>query len=198
MHISDGVLTTPIVVGSYLTTFSLLGYTSKKMKPEDIPKTAVMSSCFFVSSLLHVPVGPMSVHLTFTGLIGILLGRGAFVAVFLAIVLQGILFQHGGLTTIGVNTLIMGVPAILSYKLFNLHRKFHLRFTEAFFGAVAGGSAVVVSAIILSLFLAAGGEALGKVAQYALIAHLPLVAVEGVMTAGVVAFLVKVKPELLH
>ena len=42
-----------------------------------------------------------------------------FVSIFLGLILQAILFQHGGITTIGVNSVMMGLPALLVYRIFD-------------------------------------------------------------------------------
>ena len=73
MHISEGVLSAPVLAsGAVLTTIGLyLGF--KNLKNEDFPKIAVLSSTFFVASLIHIPIGPTSAHLILNGLTGILL-----------------------------------------------------------------------------------------------------------------------------
>lgn len=45
---------------------------------ESIPKVGVLSSAFFVATLIHVPVGPSSIHLVLNGLMGVMLGWAAF------------------------------------------------------------------------------------------------------------------------
>jgi cobalt/nickel transport system permease protein len=80
------------------------------MEHKEVPKVAILSSVFFVASLIHVPLGPSSVHLILNGIMGVLLGWTAFPAILVALALQGVLFQFGGITTLGVNTLNMALP----------------------------------------------------------------------------------------
>jgi ABC-type Co2+ transport system permease subunit len=76
-----------------------------------------------VSSSLHIPVGPTRAHLLLTGLVGVILGPRACLAIPLALLLQYFLLQHGGFWTLGVNSCVMAVPALLSWLLFALlHR----------------------------------------------------------------------------
>ena len=82
MHISDGVLSAPVLIGGYVISASIAAVIIRKTKSEDIPKTAVMTSIFFVASLIHVPLGPTSAHLILNGLVGIILGPMAFVSIF--------------------------------------------------------------------------------------------------------------------
>lgn len=198
MHISDGVLTAPVWAGSYVASLVIVVATTRKMQPEDIPKTAIMTSVFFVASLIHVPIGPTSVHLLLNGLIGILLGPLVFVSVFLGLILQAILFQHGGITTIGVNSLMIGLPALLAYKIFDLHRNFSFKLTEIVFGALSGSLAVFFSTLLLAVFLASTGDVFIGAARIAALAHLPVIIVEAIITGFAVSFIRKVKPELLE
>jgi len=80
--------------------------------------------CFFVASLIHIPIGPSSAHLVLNGLVGVLLGWAAFPSIFVGLVLQALVFQFGGLTTLGVNTFAMAMPGVVVYFAFkNLLRK---------------------------------------------------------------------------
>jgi len=198
MHISDGVLSTPIWVGGYVVSAVIIAVTTKKTQPEDISKTAVMTSVFFVASLIHVPLGPTSVHLILNGLIGMILGPLAFVSIFLGLILQAVLFQHGGITSIGVNTLMMGLPAFLAYRIFDLHKKFYFKSNVAIFGILAGGCGIFLGSIILAIFLVSTGSEFVGVAKVALLAHLPVIIIEAIITGFVASFIMKVKPELLE
>ena len=127
MHISDGVLSAPVWAGGYIVAIGIIAVSMKKIKANNMPKVAVITSAFFVASLIHVPLGPTSVHLVLNGLVGIILGPAAFISIFVGLVLQAFLFQHGGITTIGINAVMMGTPALLAYRVFNLRNKFHFR-----------------------------------------------------------------------
>ena len=198
MHISDGVLSTPIWVSGYVISATIVAVTTKKMEPEDIPKTAIMTSVFFVASLIHVPIGPTSAHLILNGLIGMILGPLAFVSIFLGLILQALLFQHGGITTIGVNSIMMGLPALLAYRIFDLHQKFHFRLNVPVLGTLAGTSGVFLSSIILALLLITTGSEFSGIAKLALLAHLPVIIIEAIVTGFIASFLKRVKPELLE
>jgi cobalt/nickel transport system permease protein len=197
MHISDGVLSPPVLIGSYVVCGSLVAYTIKRIKPEDIPKCAVMTSCFFVASLLHIPVGPTSIHLILNGLVGIILRRIAFLSIFLGVLLQTLLFQHGGVTTIGANSVIMGISALLSYRLFNFHQRFHFRLKEVIFGALAGAGGIFTGTLILAGFLITTRSKFIGLAKYAFLGHLPLMGIEGIISGFVISLLLRVKPEIL-
>ena len=65
-------------------------------------------------------------------------------------------------------------------------------------GATAAALGVLFSGIFLTLVLALMGDGFLVVAQYALLAHLPVLVIEGVVTGFVVEFLQRVKPSLLE
>ena len=194
MHISDGVLSGPVCIGSYLAATIIAVATSRKMNTENIPKVAVMTSVFFVGSLVHIPIGPTSVHLVLNGLVGIILGPMAFISILLGLVLQALLFQHGGITTIGANSLMMGIPAFLSFGIFNLHRRFHFKSKEAIFAGFAGASGIIFGILILAAFLVTTGDEFMPVAKYSALAHLPVIVIESLVSGFVVSFLHRVKP----
>jgi len=118
MHISEGVLSGPVLLTGGVLTVAGTAIGLKKLDFERIARAGILSSAFFVASLIHVPVGPSSVHLILNGIVGLILGWGAFPAILVALFLQGMLFQFGGLTTLGVNTLIMALPAVVCYYSF--------------------------------------------------------------------------------
>ena len=198
MHISDGVLSAPVWAGGYIVAIGIIAVSMKKIKANNMPKVAVITSAFFVASLIHVPLGPTSVHLVLNGLVGIILGPAAFISIFVGLVLQAFLFQHGGITTIGINAVMMGTPALLAYVVFNLRNKFNFRAKEFVFGAIAGGLGVLGGTIILALALITTGNEFIGVAKYAVLAHLPVVIVEIIITGFIASFLMKVKPEILE
>lgn len=197
MHISDGVLPTSVALGSYAAAAVVAAWSIKKTHGDDLPKVAVVTSAFFVASLIHVPLGPTSVHLLIPGLVGILLGDSAFVSIALGLTLQSLLFQFGGITALGANAIMMGMPALAAGRLFQAVRGDTLA-RNVVAGAVCGGLGVVLAAVILALFLLSSGEEFLGVAKIALLAHLPVLFIEAAVSAFTVSFLYKVKPEMLR
>ena len=197
MHISEGILSAPVLITGAGLTATAVGYSLKKMEHKEVPKVAILSSVFFVASLIHVPVGPSSVHLILNGIIGILLGWSAFPAILVALALQGVLFQFGGITTLGVNTLNMALPAIICFYLFNRGVRSENNFIALTLAFVCGFLAVLLSGTMVAVALVFTGEPFIQVAKLVLIAHLPVMILEGVLTAFCIGFLRKVRPEIL-
>ncbi|MEJ2365962.1 MAG: cobalt transporter CbiM [Deltaproteobacteria bacterium] len=197
MHISEGVLSPPVLVAGAVLTAAGVAMGLKKMDNEKIPRVAVLTAAFFVASLIRVPVGPSSVHLILNGLLGLVLGWTAFPAILVGLTLQAILFQFGGLTTLGVNTFVMAMPAILCYYLFgrSITSKHPGVATAMAFGC--GFFAVLFSSLLLAMCLIFTGESFMQAAKILVLTHLPLMFLEGLIVAFCLGFLMKVKPELL-
>ena len=196
MHISEGVLSAPILVSGMALTAAGTAVGLKKLDYERIAKAGMLSAAFFVASLIHVPVGPSNVHLILNGIVGLLLGWAAFPAILVALILQAVLFQFGGITTLGVNTTIMALPAVLCYMAFGplIQRPHPVAMMAAF---ACGFLAVFLGAVLVGLALIFTEENFLEVAAIVIAAHLPVMIIEGIVTALCVAFLKKVQPELL-
>ncbi len=197
MHIADGVLATEVWVSGYIATGVVTAFSLRKVPSEEIPRLAIVTAAYFVASLLHFPLGPTSIHLTLNGLCGVILGWGAVPSILVGVALQALLFQHGGLTTIGVNAFNMGVGGVVAFGLFRLRRYLSIKGREMVFGFCGGAVGVFIAVLLLCVALLTTGEAFGKIARLALVAHLPLCAIEGVIVGFAAAFLAKVKPEVL-
>jgi cobalt/nickel transport system permease protein len=113
----DGILTAPWLVGGFVVAGLLACWAAKGVRDEEIPRVALLAAAFFVSSLLHAQLGPTSFHLLFNGLVGVVLGRRAPLAILLGLFLQAI-FGHGGFWALGVNTCVLALPALLAWSLF--------------------------------------------------------------------------------
>jgi cobalt/nickel transport system permease protein len=167
----------------------------RRMDYDRIMGVAILSAAFFVASLVHVPVGPSSAHLILNGLLGLVLGWAAFPSILVALLLQAVLFQYGGLTVLGLNTFTMAAPAVLCYYLFRPL----LRNGKAAVGAfLVGFCSVLLSALFAASALALSGEAFVPLAAGLVAAHIPIMVVEGFITMFAYSFLARVKPEVLQ
>ena len=125
MHIPDGFLPPSVAIAGYAVTggvtwYSVCQINREKNSQEKIPKASLLTAAFFLASLIHIPVPPGSIHLVLNGLMGVVLGYYAFPAILIGLFFQAVMFQHGGLSTLGVNAAIMGIPALLAHYIFGL------------------------------------------------------------------------------
>lgn len=196
MHISDGVLSVPVAAVTTVAAGALIAYSIKGIKEEDIPKVSLTTGAFFALSLIHIPVGPSSVHLMLGGLIGLILGRRSPIAFFIGLVLHLILFQHGGLSTLGLNTLLLAIPALFVTKIYSL-LKTDLVFLK---GVVVGAFTVAgtVFLLILALFIsdARFGQGFFSVINLLVVGHIPLLIIEALVTGFAVKLLFTVRPNI--
>ena len=171
--------------------------TIRKMDLEEIPKISVITAVFFVASLIKIPAGPTSVHLILNGLVGVILGWRAFPAILLGLILQALLFGHGGVTAIGVNAIMMGGGGLIAYMVWQLRHRVHIKNREFIFGALAGATGVACSGIILALALITTNESFWAMASYVLVAHVFIIIIEAVVVGSCASYLARVKPEIL-
>ncbi|MGA1862492.1 cobalt transporter CbiM [Deferribacter thermophilus] len=183
MHIADGVLSKTIVISSDIIAAFPIAISLIKITYKEIPKTALLSTIFFIASFIHIPLGPTSVHLILNGLLGILLGLHSSLAILVALLLQFILFGYGGLTTLGINTLIMFSGALIAYLIYRGNN---------FTGFLSGFLSVFVSSLLLAISLSLSGKNFFEIAILSFIAYLPIMLIEGIITMFTLNYLQKI------
>lgn len=187
----------PVLAAGGVLAVAGVGVGLARLHERDVPRVAVLSSAFFTLSLVHVPAPGMHVHLLLCGLMGVLLGWAAFPAVAVALVLQAALFRHGGLTALGVNIVSMAAPGLLMAwacrPLLNPGRADRLSTG----GFLIGFGSVVMSGWIAALAIVASGRPLWTLGTAVLVANLFLGLVEGALTASILAYLGRARPEIL-
>jgi cobalt/nickel transport system permease protein len=197
MHISEGVLSPAVLAGGAALAVAGTAIGLKKMDYEAIPRVAILSAAFFVATLIHVPVGPVGLHLVLNGLMGLLLGWLAVPAILIALFLQALLFQFGGLTVLGVNTVTMAAPAVICFYVFRpwLRRPGPGAKVAAF---ACGAVAIALSGLLVATALLFSGQGFLQVAELVLLSHIPVMVIEGFITLFIFLFLKKVRPEMLE
>ena len=193
MHIADGVLSTPVMAATFALTAVAVGIGIKDTEEDDIPKISLMAGTFFAVSLITIPIPPSSVHPMLVGLIGIILGRKSALAFFPALLLQALLFKHGGLTSLGANTLMLTLGAWLGHLIYS-----KLKVSPIVKGALSGFLSLVLVVIVLITLLYLSNEiySTGAVSPINLliVSHIPLAIAEGLITGFAANFIEKSKP----
>ena len=220
LHIADGVLPVPLWVAGLLLTAGLVAFVSYRHRADRADRLTLLGSLAAVMlAAMAVPLGPIG-HLSFAPVVGILLGPGlGFLA---AVVVNAILalLGHGGITVLGLNALVLGAGTVAARPLFRLARA---RFEPGPAAATASVIGGVVSVLALWVVLALAGDAGSGVAAghdehgraasavtmfgglsatsrfIALSAPFWTLglAVEAVVSASVIGFIARVRPELL-
>ena len=112
MHIAEGVLSAPVLIAGVAAAAAGIAVGLKRLDESRLMTAGLVGAAFFIASLIHVPIGVSSAHLLLCGLVGVMLGVSAYPVIFTALLLQGVLFEFGGLTVLGVNTATMGTGAL--------------------------------------------------------------------------------------
>ena len=190
MHIADGIISTEIAIAADVISIGALYAFGKKTETDDIPKMGMMAAALFVASLIHFPVAGTSVHLGLFGLAGILLGLRSFPVVFVALLFQSLIFQHGGILSTGLNALNMGAGALVAYLLWRVSGipEFVRAFTAGFFG-------IMVPALFMAVEFNMSGY--GRGIFYLLYVYVIVAAIEGLLTLTIVKFFRRVESPIL-
>lgn len=196
MHIVDGALSNPVVIGGAIAAAGGITVGLKSLDIDRIPTAGVLSASFFVASLIHVPIGPSSVHLILNGLAGLLLGWAAFPALFVGLLLQAVFFGFGGLTVLGVNTFNIAMPAVLAWMIFGRLIGRGSPVHGAIWGGLGGAFAIAATTLFVAVSLALTGDEFLPAAKLVFFAHIPVMVIEAVLTGFAVLLARKVKPEL--
>ena len=208
MHIPDGFLPPNVCLAGYALTGGVTWYSLREIGRDNytqanIPKASLLTAAFFVASLIHIPIPPTSVHLIFNGLMGAVLGFYAFPAILIGLFFQAVMFQHGGMSTLGINAIILGVPAIAAHLIFKQRNRFYRKrqaMTKVL-SFTAGAGALLLSATMFSILLvthispdmdvnAERTAIFISMGSYAIQA-----VIEGVFCVMLISFLEQVKPE---
>jgi cobalt/nickel transport system permease protein len=190
MHIADGIIATEIALAADAAAVGVLYFFGKRTASEKIPKMGIMAAALFVASLIHFPMAGTSVHLGLFGLAGILLGWRSVPVVFTALLFQSLLFQHGGLLSLGINVINMSAGAVAACLIWRVRP-----LPEVFRAFLAGFTGILVPALLMAVEFELSGY--GRGIYYLMSVYAAVAAVEGILTVVIVEFFRKVEPELL-
>ena len=122
LHIPDGILplwlwVSGLVVMTLVLAFSLFRLRRMDMKVK-IPLLGALSATMLVAMTLEIL--PLAYHINLSVISGILLGPAlGFVAAFIVNLILAFM-GHGGITVMGLNTLLLGSEAVLGHVFFYL------------------------------------------------------------------------------
>ncbi|MCO8145188.1 cobalt transporter CbiM [Rhodovulum tesquicola] len=196
MHIVDGALANEVVIGGAALAAGGIALGLRRLPLEKIPAAGVLSASFFVASLIHVPIGPSSVHLIMNGLAGLILGWAAFPALFVGLLLQAVFFGFGGLTVLGVNTVNIALPAVIVYYVCRRGVTRGTPLVAAIWAGFGGALAIALTTALVGLSLMLSGDAFIPAAKLVFFAHIPVMVIEGLLSAAAIYLAAQVKPDL--
>ncbi len=196
-HIPDGMLSAPVIAAGWAVTAGGVALGLKALDDERLVRAGLVSAAFFVASLIAVPVGPTSVHLLFGALAGLVLGWAAFPAILVALILQASLFGFGGLFSLGVNVANIALPGVIAGLVLRPRLAGLPAGAAVTAGALAAAGATALTALAVTGALFFSMPALAPVLPVMAAGWLPLMAAEAAVTGFALAFLLKVRPDLV-
>lgn len=205
MHIPDAFI--PIPQGIIYWIIALifvalaLRWAKNEMSDEKIPLIAVLAAGIFALQSFNLPVSMgTSGHLVGGALAAIVLGS-PFAAVFiltLVLIVQGVLFGDGGITTMGANILNMGViggfVGFYSFKgMMKITKNLNVSaFIAAWLACLIPALAAAVEMFIAGTFpLVEGLVAMG-------IYHALIGIIEALVTVVVIHLIIKARPDIVN
>lgn len=214
MHIPDGLLDPVTTVVLWIVTIVVMILSFKKIgkmfDEEDseklIPYIGVLAATIFAFQFVNFPVpGGTSGHLVGGTLVGVILGPwAAVIVIFMILVIQS-LFGDGGITAIGANTFNMGiVGGIFGFYIVKLCvmilNKTKMRKETKLSVSTAIGSyiAIVLAAFFAGVEIGIGGAIpINVIVPVMVFWHLLIGIGEAIISALIVYFIYKVKPEFI-
>lgn len=151
IHIPDGVLPAWIILAGWALTGLLLVLVTRRMEAAErrrLPLLGMVSALMLVG--MTVELVPIGYHINLSVIAGILLGPAlAFLAAFVVDLILA-LFGHGGITVVGLNTLVIGAEAALGYYAF---RAFSRLLGQRASAGLRAGLATALSLLLSTLLM---------------------------------------------
>ena len=212
MHLAEGVLPLDQAVGwsvvaAPAVVWSIRG--EQRARRDTASASVIMAgvtSLLFAVTLLplSVPVVGATSHICLTPVLALSVGVRRIVwPTFFVLLLQAVFFAHGGLTTLGANTLTLGVVGPLTaVGLWALLRKLHAdsALGLALACGIGGLTVYVADAVLLAAALSDVAAPMttftGVLLGFAPV-QVPLAVLEAIASAGIVGLLAKRRPDLL-
>jgi len=209
IHIPDGILPVWLWGSGYLIASIFLALALVKMRKDvkRFPLIAALSALMLV--VMSIPLG-IPYHLNLAVLAGFILGP--FYSIVSAFIVNLILasFGHGGITIVGLNTLVLWIESMVGYYLFSALREitknlFLRAWISTFFALMVSAFFVIflvsISTLSPEIFLHEKLEGLKINLQTFMALTLPIATLgailESFVTAFAINYLKKVKPKIL-
>jgi len=190
MHIADGIIDARIAIAANAVAVAAIYVSGRKTTTEEIPKMGITGAALFVASLVHIPFAGTSVHPGLYGLVGIILGKRAFPVIFTVVLFQSLIFQHGGLLSVGINSINMGAGAFAAWLIWRQQV-----LPEYLRAAFAGFIGIIIPTFLMAAEFQLSGY--GRGILYLFSVYIIVAVVEGGVTLSVVKFFRRIKSDIL-
>ncbi|MBE6068797.1 MAG: cobalamin biosynthesis protein CbiM [Clostridium lundense] len=211
MHMADALIS-PIVGGTmFSATAGIATYSVKKLQNElddkKIPLMGVMGAFVFAAQMINfsIPGTGSSGHIGGGLLLAILLGPCAgFLTMASVLLIQALFFADGGLLAFGANVFNLGFyTCFIAYPLIYkgiMKKGYSSRkiFSASIIASIIGLQMGAFSVVLETLFSGKTELPFGNFVMLMQPIHLAIGIVEGLVTAAVVSFVWKARPEIIE
>jgi len=211
MHMTDALLSPAVGAAMCCASAGCVGYAAKRLRldgsgDKKMPILAVMGAFVFAAQMVNfaIPGTGSSGHIgggvLLAGLVG---GPPALLSISVVLVIQALFFADGGLLALGCNIFNMGVvPALVCYPLIfrpiikksATSRRITIASVVASIAALQLGAFGVVAQTHLS---GISGLPFSTFAMLMQPIHLAIGVIEGIVTAAILCFVHKMRPEII-
>lgn len=223
IHLPDGILPAWLWLSGYALSALIIGILWRRGKATEEPRRfallGIFAALMIIVMMLEIP--PFSFHFNLSVVTGIILGPQLAVLAALVVNLILALIGHGGITVVGLNTLVLSAEMLVGYYTFRALTRMHLSIPRASFlatvvglvlGAVVGFGIIVAGSPwinhVLQISALRPGEELppGLQSAHLSLARLALImfgigvigwVLEGILSAAILGYIARVYPELL-
>jgi cobalt/nickel transport system permease protein len=151
LHIPDGVLPGWLVLAGWICTGLILAFCIYRVRRLElvrkIPLIGIVSALMIVCMTL--PIIPFAYHVNLSVVAGIILGPAlAFISIFIVDLIIA-MFGHGGITVVGLNTIVIGAEAVLGYYIFLIFKLLMDSYSVGWLSGIAAVLSLILSTSIL-------------------------------------------------
>ena len=211
MHMADALLSPAVGATMWAVSAATIAYCSKKVREElddkKVPLMGVLGAFIFAAQMINftIPVTGSSGHLGGGLILTILLGPyAAFLAIASVLVVQALFFADGGLLALGCNIFNLGFfPAFIAYPF--IYKKIIGKTPSMVKISVASIMAAIVGlqmgafcVVLETIFSGISSLPFSTFVLMMQPIHLVIGVVEGLVTASVVLFIYKARPEIMQ
>jgi cobalt/nickel transport system permease protein len=210
MHMADALISPAVGGVMWAATAGTIAYCSSKLRKEiddkKIPLMGVLGAFIFAAQMINftIPATGSSGHLGGGMILAILLGpHAAFLTIASVLTVQALFFADGGLLALGCNIFNLGFfPAFIAYPL--IYKRLagdqasSVRIAvAAVISAVMGLEMGALGVVLETVFSGISSLPFSTFVALMLPIHLAIGIVEGLVTAAVISFVYKARPDIL-
>jgi len=208
---ADALLSPAVGATMWAGSVATIGYSSRKLKEnidnKTIPLMGVMGAFIFAAMMINftIPGTGSSGHIEGGIILAVMLGPyAAFLVLASVLMVQALFFADGGLLALGCNIWNMGFyPCFLAYPLIykpiagdgtSAKRIYIAAIVSAIIALQLGAFSVVLETLL-------SGKSELPFGTFVLLMqpiHLAIGLVEGIITAGIISYVKKVRPEIIQ